>query len=220
LYANITISRRDELRNMGPEGIVNFVKAKMKNAEKTIRDNLSAGLYSTGTNAKSIVGLPVIIATANTVGGISQSSYSWWQGQVDSTTTTLTIAAMQSLYGDCGEGTEYPSVILGDQDMYDRYYNLLQPQQRFQSEEEANGGFRSLMFNGIPMIADNKANSGYLFMVNEEYLKLVSHKDENFRMEPFTSPINQNIKIAKIYWMGALISSNNRRHGLMSAITA
>ena len=59
-------------------------------------DKLGTGLYSNATDAKSIVGLRQIVGSSNTVGGISQTSYSWWQAQVDSSTTTLTIAAMRA----------------------------------------------------------------------------------------------------------------------------
>jgi hypothetical protein len=31
---------------------------------------------------------------------------------------------------------------------------------------------------------------------------------------------NQNVKVAKVFWMGALTYSNNRRQGLLDAITA
>ena len=220
LYANISITRRDELRNMGDAAIINFVKSKVEVAEKTIRDKLATGVYNDGSDSKQIQGLKLIASTSNTVGGISQSTYSWWQANVDSTTTTLTLSAMQSLYGDCGEGTEYPNLAIGDQDMYDRYYALLQPQQRFADDDMAKGGFKSLQFNGIPVVVDPNAASGDLYMLNLDYLTLYPHRDENFRLEPFVKPINQNVKVAKVFWMGALASSNNRRHGLLDAITA
>ena len=57
-------------------------------------------------------------------------------------------------------------------------------------------------------------------MLNLDYMYLAPHKDENFRLEPFIKPVNQNIKLAKIYWMGAMIHTNGRRQGLMSGITA
>ncbi len=220
LYANISITRRDELRNSGDAAIIDFVKSKVEIAEKTIGDQLATGLFSAGTNAKSILGSRVFIATSGTYGGISLSSYSWAQGQVDSTTTTLTIAAMENMYGNCGNGDDYPDLIVGDQDMYDRYFGLLQPQQRFQDEEMAKGGFKNLMFNAAPFVADSHSPAGYLQFFNMDYLDLYPHKDENFRMEPFAKPINQNVKVGKIYWMGVLASSNNRRHGAMTAITA
>jgi len=220
LYANISITRRDELRNSGDAAILNFVKSKVLIAEKTIRDKLATGLYNTGSDSKQIQGLRLALSTSNTYGGIAQSSYSWWNAQVDSTTATLTLAAMQSMFGDCGEGTEYPNLLVGDQDMYDRYYNLLTPQQRFGSEDAANGGFKSLLFNAVPFVVDSYAPSGDLYFLNMDYIDLYPHKDENFRMEPFVKPINQNVKLAKIYWMGALAISNLRRFGLLDSITA
>ena len=220
LYANISITRRDELRNSGDAAIINFVKSKVEIAEKTIRNNLSTGLYNDGTDAKQIQGLNLMLSASNTYGGIDQGTYTWWQAQVDSSTTTLTLSAMQSMYGDCGEGTEYPNLIIGDQDMYDRYHALLTPQQRFASEDEAKGGFKSLLFNGTPVVVDASATSGDMIFLNMEYLDLYPHKDENFRMEPFTKPVNQNVRVGKIYWMGVMASSNNRRHGKLDAITA
>jgi hypothetical protein len=219
-YANITISRIDELKNSGDKAILNFVKEKVKISEKTMSDNLGTGIYSAGTDAKSIVGLRSIVGTANTVGGISQGSYSWWQAQVDAATTTLTIAAMQTLFNSCTVDNDHPSVITTTRAIYNLYYALLHPQQRFTDAETAKGGFQNLMFNGAPVIADSKCPSGHMFFLNESYLHLYVHKDENFRFEAFQKPINQNIKVAKIFWAGAFGSSNNRLHGKLSAITA
>jgi hypothetical protein len=101
LYANISITRRDELRNSGDAAIINFVKSKVQIAEKTIRDKLSTAIYNVGTDAKQIQGLRLLLSTSNTYGGIDQSTYTWWQAQVDSTTTTLTLSAMQTAAKVC-----------------------------------------------------------------------------------------------------------------------
>jgi hypothetical protein len=68
------------------------------------------------------------------------------------------------------------------------------------------------------LIADSHCPSSHLFFLNEDYLNLWVHKDEDMRMEEFQKPINQNVKVAKIYFMGAMGSSNNRLHGKLSAI--
>ena len=220
LYANITILRSEELKNSGDSQILSLVKSKVQIAEKTLADTLGTGLYSDGSTATSIVGLRDIVATDQTVGGISQTDNSWWRGQVDSSTTTLSLAAMQTLFNSASVDSEMPSVIVGTRSNYDRYYNLLQPQQRFMDSETAKGGFSSLMFNGKPFISDSHVPSAHIFGLNESSLILAVHKDENMRMEPFQMPINQNVKIAKIFWFGAFGSSNNRYHFKLSAITA
>lgn len=220
LYANITISRRDELKNSGDAGVIRFVKAKVRNAEKTLLDNLASAVYNDGSDAKAIIGARKFVSTTQTYGGIDQSANSWWQAQVDSSTTTLTLAAVQSLYNSASLNNEQPTVILSTRANYDRYYALLQPVQRFVDSETAKGGFTSLMFNGKPWIPDSHCPANYVFGFNENMLHLFVHKDEDMRFEEFAKPVNQNIKLAKIYSMMALASSNNRMHFVLSAITA
>ena len=220
LYVNISILRSDELKNSGDSAILSLVSSKMKIAEKQMEDLLGTGVFSNATDPKSIVGLRQIIGTANTVGGISQSTYSWWQAQVDASTTTLSMSALQTQFNLASIGSDVPTVACTTRSLFNSYYSLLQPQQRFQDSETAKGGFQSLMFNGVPVICDSHCPANYFFFLNEEYLHLFAHKDEDMRMEPFAKPLNQNLKVAKIYWMGALGSSNNRLHAGFSALTA
>lgn len=219
LYANITISRLDELKNSGDAQIVNFVKAKVEIAEKTIKDTLGTALYNVGTAADQIVGLRLMVDSTGTYGGISRSDYSWAAAQENST-ATLTISLMQTVWGACSIGNDVPTVLTGTQTNFDRYYSLLQPQQRFMDEEVAKGGFTSLMFNGAPFVVDSKCPANHIFFLNEAYIDLMPHKDENFRFEPFMKPINQNLKTAKIYWTGVLACSNPRMQGKLDSLTA
>jgi hypothetical protein len=216
----IVVSRRDELINGGQQAKVNFVKSKMKIAEKTIRDNYAVGLWNAGTTTNAILGIRSFLSASNTYGNISQSTYSFWQSNVDSSTTTTTISAVNSQWSATGLNGDTPSVILSGSARYNNYYNLLQPQQRFMDSDTAKGGFTSLMFNGVPWIMDSKAPSTHVVGLNEEYLHLLFHKDENFRLEPFATPINQNGKVAKIFTMSVFASSNNRMHFALTALTA
>lgn len=220
LYVSISISRRDELRNSGDSQKIDFVKAKMKTASKTMNKQMSTGLYSAGTDAKSIVGLRVHCATSQSPGGISQTDNSWWAAKVNASTTTLTLPAMQTLYNDCSEDSEKPSIIISGKALFNSYWGLLQPQQRFVDKQTADAGFSSLMFNGTPYVCDTNCPASYQFHLNESHLHLKAHKDEDMRLEPFAQPLNQNVKVAHIFWMGILGSSNNRYQGAFSAITA
>lgn len=219
LYANISINRIEELKNSGDAQILSLVKNKVKIAEKTMVDKLGTGLYSDGTDPKSIIGLRDIVDTASTVGGISQTDYSFWRGQVDSTTTTLSIAAMQASWNSAAIDADQPTVIVTTRTLFNSFYNLLQPQQRFVDSEMAKAGFTSLMFNGAPVLSDSHCPSGDMYLLNENYLHLFVHKDEDMRFEPFMKPINQNVKVAKVYWTGAFGSSNNRLHAVLTALT-
>ena len=220
LFCNVTIRRDEELKNSGDSQVLNLVKQKISIAEKTMSDLLGTALYNDGSDSTAVAGLSAVVDTASTVGGISQSSNSWWQAQLDSSSTVLSIPVMQSIHTSCTVDNESPTVAVGTRAVYDLYYNLLQPQQRFADTESAKGGFSSLMFNGIPVLADSHATSANLFFLNEKHLHLYAHKEEDMKMTDFLKPVNQNVKVAQIFFMGALGSSNNRLHGKLSAIAS
>ena len=222
LYVNISVKGIDELKNGGDAQVIDFVKVKVKNAEKTMEDYLGTGLYQTSSaNPKSIIGLRAYAAsTSSTVGGISQTDYSWWRPQVDTTTTTLTIAAMRNRVQAVSINNDSCSVIATTDSLYSSFYGLLQPQQRFQDEQTAKAGFSSLMFEGKPVLADAYCPAQHMLFLNEEYLMFKVHKDRDMKFEPFMKPINQDVKSAKILWAGAFCSANGRQQGAMTALTA
>ena len=218
-YANITITRADELKNSGDSQILNFVKQKTMAAELTMKDNLQTGLYSDGSTASDIAGLEQVVSASNTVGGIAQGTYSWWQSQVD-TSSTLTLAILQSMYNTLTIDGSSPSVIMATRANYNRYYALLQPQQRFMDADTAKGGFQSLMFNGAPFISGSKVTANGIYMLNEQFINFYYHPKEDFRFEEFIKPTNQNVKTAKIYWAGNFGTSNARQLGIFNSLTA
>ena len=220
LATPITISEEDELKNGGSAGVLKLLASKAMLAEKTIKDSMGTGLYSAGTDTKSIVGLRDVVAIDQTVGGISQTDYSWWQGIVDSTTTTLSISAVNTVFENATVDSEKPTVIVSPRTPYTKYYNLLQPMQRFTDSETAKGGFSNLLFNGIPWLVDSHAPSSHVFGLNEKHLWLCYHPERNFTKTDFLTPINQRVKVCHILWMGALGSSNNRLHFKMSGVAA
>jgi hypothetical protein len=198
---------------------VNFVKVKVQAAEKTLANLLGTDIFSDGTTSNAIQGLQLMVAATGTYGAIAKGTYSWWQSSVDTTTSVLTVPVLQGGYGDVSIDNDAPTAIFTTQDLYDAYYGALQPQQRFQDEETAKGGFKNLLFNGIPVIVDSHCTALELYMINENYLEMVAHKDENFSFEPFIKPVNQNVARAKVYWAGALTCSNCRMQKKYTALT-
>lgn len=219
-YANISIVEEDKLKNGGSLGILKLLASKSMIAEKTLKDILGTGLYSDGTDAQSIVGLRDIVAADQTVGGISQSTSTWWGAQVDSSTTVTTLSALNTQYEAASIDSEQPTVGVASRAVYGYYYNLLTPQQRFTDSESAKGGFKNLYFNGVPIFSDSYAPAAHLFFLNEKHLWMFYHPERNFKAMPFAKPINQEVMVSRILWMGALGSSNNRLHAKFSALAA
>ena len=219
-YANITLTRLDVLKNSGDEQKVNLAKAKVEIAEKTLKDTMGTGIFNDGTTAKAFVGLRAIVDTSSSVGGISQTTYSWWAAQLDSSSTVLTIPTLNTQFSAASIDNDTPTLGVAGRTVYNLYYAALQPQQRFADSGMAKGGFSSLLFNGKPIVIDSHCPASTLFFLNLNYLHLFIHKDENFRFEPFVVPKDQNVKSGKIYFAGALGSSNNRMHARLSALAS
>jgi hypothetical protein len=218
-YANITITGLDELRNSGDSAKVSFVKSKVQLAEKSMAYALGNDVYNAGTDSVALIGLRLAVAASGTYGGISRTDYSWWDAQVDSSTTVLTISAMESLFGSCTIGNVHPTLLVTTQAVWDDYFTLLQPQQRFMDSKLADAGWANISFRSVPMVVDNRCPSGYLFMLNEDYLKLFTHSKRDFKFEPFIKPVNQDIATSKIYWAGILACDNPRLQGVMTSLT-
>lgn len=220
VFAGVTLTKKDMMLNAGDAGVVKLLASKVQLAEKTIKDLMGTGLFSDGSNSKSIVGLRDICDTDQTVGGISQSTSSWWQSNLDESTTTLSLSALNTQYENAVVDDEKPNLIVSGRTVFTKYYNILTPMQRFTDKETANGGFTNLLFNGSPYVTDSHCPAYHVFGLNLNHLWLCYHPDANFTMDAWTEPTNQRVRISRIVWMGALCSSNNNRHFCLNAITA
>ncbi len=216
LEAPIVIDGLDTIKNSGDAAVLSHVKTEVQTAEKSLANLLGTDLFGDGSTAGSIMGFKLGTAITGTLGGIAKATYSWWQGQVDSTTSSLSLAKMQSLYGDCTVDSDKPTVIFTTQDIYDDLYALIQPQQRFSDGDTIKAGFNSILWNGIPVIVDSHVDSGYLYMINEDYISLRYAKSRDFKLTPFQQPVNQDAAIAHVFWAGAMTYSNCRMLGAMS----
>ena len=218
----VVIVESDRLKNAGAAKVLDHLKTEIEIAEKTAKNKFGTGMYSNGTtDPLSIAGIRAIISTTATVGGISQSTYSWWQGQVDSTTTNFSLGAAQTMYENCMEDDDKPDLITAYPGAFNRYWSLLQPQQRYQNSTLGAAGFENLRFNQADFAVDSYAPSGTVAFINTKHLILKSHSQRDFpgKIDPFQKPINQDATIAHFLWMGALVSEENRKLGIMNALT-
>lgn len=222
-YVNITISGLDKLKNSGESKVIDHVKSEVQAAEEDLKDSFGTGVYSNGTtNTKSIIGARGYLSTSATYGGISQSSESWLQAQIDSTTTTLSLAKMQERYEVSKFNNEMVDLITTTASLFTSFWSLLQPQQRFTDGDMAKAGFKNLMFNGATVLHDDYVPTSHMIFHNTKYLKLFSHKDRKFPGEyvDFRKFFDQDAEIATLQWAGAFVCSGPRYQAAMTALTA
>jgi len=226
----LVLSHLQMLKNTGSRE-KRFDLAMQKNilAAKEAADDLGTALFDTTTAdsagdgpSKAIAGLDHAVSAGTTVyAGITRAasgSELTWRSNVDSSTTTLTLSDMQTLYGLCQEGQEAPNLVVTTQTVFNLYYDLLTPMQRVGDELMVNGGFRSLTFNGVPVVVDSHCASGYLYMLNMNYVQLTAHRLAFFNFERAVMPHNQWVHIGRYFFVGNLLVHAPKYCGKMTSI--
>lgn len=241
-YVTVTVDGLSLIKNDSPESIASLIRTYFDVARMEMEENLGGAVFSDAvTDVKKIDGIQGAIdngTVAGTYGGLSNrtTTNSFWQpdtGALDTTTTTLTLASMQTVFGAATDGARHPTLLVGTQANYNRYWNLNQVHQRFptepmgQDEQLAKAGFTNLLFNNVPFAVDSHCNTSRagttgdsLYYLNEEYIELVVSPRADMKLEDFQQPVNQDAMTAKLLWAGNLIFSNVKRQGLQSALTA
>lgn len=229
-YAPVTVDGLTLIKADSPDAVVNALTFMFEKAQTQLAENLGTAVWSDAvTNTKMLDGLKGAVddgTVAATYGGLLRSSNTWWKSQIDSATATLTLASMQTMFGNTTEGGRHPTIIPTTQANYNRYWALSVGGQAFPvqpggfDEQLAANGFTNLLFNGVPIVVDSHIPANHIFFINEDYLYLYVNTKADFTMAPFREPVNQDAMTSLIFWAGNLCLSNDARHGKMTAVTA
>ena len=223
----VAISGEDKLKNSGKEQMINLFEKRIENAEKTMKNKLSAALYGdgTGSSGKEIGGLRLLVADApetGVVGGIDRAANEFWRNQsvAAAVTSENILAKMDEIYLKCCRGTDKPDLIVADNVMYSAYEQALQPNQRFTDPKMAEAGFTSLKFKGADVVFDGGQGGAcpakHMYFLNTDYIYLRPHKDRNMTViGGDRMAINQDALYRIIGWAGNLTMSNAALQGVL-----
>lgn len=231
---SITMSGTEQLQNSGSkESVQNWLAARVKNGERSFKNNLSSDLYSLGTasGGLQIGGLQSIVADAGTgtVGNIDSGTYSFWQNYVfDFSNNSLAASAstiqqaMNTAWLNTKRNSDSVDLILADNTYYNYYWQSLQAIQRITSERAAAAGFKALDFMGADVMPDGGQGgdcpSNHMYFLNTNYLHWRPHKNRNMvviggdRMST-----NQDAFVRLLGWAGNLTCSNRSLQGVIVA---
>lgn len=232
---NVLINGLEERQNSGEAAVLDLLESRIKNAMRTMGNNISIGVYSdgTGTSGKEIDGLQAIVADSpatGTVGGINAANFSFWRNFAfnavadggGATDATNIIGYMNKVKNTITRGTEKPDIIPADLNYFGFYQDALQSQQRFSNENAkggADGGFVELMFGSAPVILDDGSGipTDHMYFLNSEFLSLDVHEKANFAPKGGKESFNQDATLVPVIFMGNLTCSNRERQGVLKA---
>ncbi len=230
--------------NKGRERIFDKAAVRLQNVTKCLRKALITDFFGSqdDTDANErMVGIGAICNNSSTVGGIDQSSYSWWRGNTldnGGSNRDLTWALLNDawyLSKKYGEG-DPPTVIICSEGVLQNYEDLLTkvaamggssgdaPAVQFMAAaakgpRTIDGGFEAFFFKRIPMIADPFATANSAYVLNEKYINWRVLK--NFDSTGWMDMRNQGQDWVQnfIYGYGALTSSANRKQVKITDLT-
>lgn len=228
---NVVASGLELRANSGDSRIINLVKARMKNAMRTFKNNFSADIYGDGTLPNQINGLQALVSDTGTgtVGGIDASVWAFWKNQVQSaaaplqgggaiTPSSTTIESlMLPLWLAQVRGDDAPNLIISDNNYFTYYEQSQTSLKRYTSGNEVSGGFVSLKYKQANVVFDGGSGIpvNRMYFLNTNYIDLVVHKDADMAIMDEMKPYNQDAAVVPILWMGNLVVTNRYLQGVI-----
>ena len=230
---NVVASGLELRTNSGDARIINLVKARLKNAIRTFKNNFSADIYSDGTLANQVNGLQALVADAGTgtVGGIDSSTWTFWKNKVQSAAAPLQGGAaitpgsttmeslMLPLWLALTRGDDQPDLIVMDNNYFTFFEQSQTSIKRYTDTSKGDAGFVSLKYKGADVIFDGGSGipTNHAYFLNTDYLELVVHKDADMTVMDEMKPYNQDAAVVPVLWMGNLVCSNRSLQGVQKA---
>lgn len=211
-----------DVQNTGEEAVIKLMASRIKNAERTMANQIAAALYSDGSVAKQIGGLQLLIAddpTTGTVGGISRATWSFWRNQTfdcssngGNASATNIAGYLNTVYNSAVRGTDYTDLIMMDSNYYGFYEASLQNIQRITNPEMGKLGFVSLKYKGSDVVLDGGVGgncpANHAYGINTEFLKMRPHSSRNMVPLEKVSSMNQDATVKLIVFAGNMTLSN------------
>ena len=212
----------EEVKNISDSQKINLISGKMENGLTSHDDEVEIRIFTTSTaGGKEVNGLADLVTTAGTgtVGGIDAAVETWWANKAEQFTDGSDIeAAATELFNACAKGSGaglQPTLVLSDGDLQALYESQLQTLQRFTDSNEADAGFKVLMFKGSKWVFSHKAIANKAFFVNPRNYKMAVAKNA-FRLKGETIPIQgQNANYFMIYSALQAYTNNRSRLGVL-----
>lgn len=267
-YQNISVAGGEASLNKTDGEVLDLMKVTLEEGQNAMLDSIGTQVYGIGTG-DDFLGLGAIVddgTNTSTYAGLTRTTYPQLNSTLlNSATLSFTnLASNMRGASAAGTGRQRPSIIVTTETCWDLMESLFtptiqatydqlsrvqitaysKPGQAFRDQESLKGqyGFEALYWRGVPIVADEKAPSGYLYMLNEEYINwynlvgvgLTNYKVSNTNVDSvyselgatypiqwsgFDKPYNQYAQIGQFIMLGNIISGSTRRHALQYNIT-
>jgi len=262
-YQTVTLSGMELDVNATDKQVIDLLKIELATAQTSMIDRLADRWFAYQSD-KAFLGLYDAVDdgdTAASYGGLTRSTYTGIRGNLTDSTGTLTAAKMRTMMSSCVHGNDKPDMIITTKAVFGYYEALVE--NKVSANYQINGypqltrtgiapgtqalkgqlGFDAVWFSGVPVVVDEKIDTGYMAFVNSKHLAFYGLKSTKYTPIQFTSsnlesvysdipvttgfawsgllqPIDQYGVVGQIILQGNLISDSPRHLGLLTGITS
>lgn len=159
----------------------NLLDGKVKQLMASFR-NVAANMIAGSANASrtSLIGLQYLLNTANSPGGISQATDTWWQAQTTASIGNINLPTINNAYdsitrfaGESGDPDAPDLLILSslgsggsNPNVYGRFRELIAPAERIVNAEfQAKYGFSNFTYMNMKCVQSHREASGTVYML-------------------------------------------------------
>lgn len=192
LYAPITFDEIEQAKNQGAAAVIDYALALAEVAELTLKETFATQIFATSPNLpvdlQSITTALVAYNSSSAYGGITADTSP--QGlvlapnvtnRINSTGGPFSWDMLQNTTGAVTYGRMVPDLYVTTQAIYNKMVTRSIPAQRFRNEDmKRNFGAEGISYNGSDIMVDQECPSGYIFVLNTRFMKMVLHTQRRF----------------------------------------
>jgi len=224
------VNQVSEWENSGPSAFVDLVVTKIAGAQKKISKDLGEDLYSSADDeGKLLTGLLSLCNTTTTRaygnitedGLVASDGTKPWAGVVNSTSTVMSLEAMQSLRSSAKVGngdSDKPNLFVTTETLFNKISRILQAQQRFTASNDPTVlGFTSLLIDGATMVVDDYCPANHCFALNTNHIGFGVQVD--FTRGKWKEEDAPPSRYMHIIWRGNMLCNHRKAHAVHTALT-
>lgn len=211
-YVSITVDGTDVAKNQGEHQIFNLVDAKLNQARLSMRDLFNDKLYASSVATNEMNTLVTLIDATSTIGDINSTSVTPWQSTVvtGGVFATTGVANWRNLMNSLRIKKSNIDMIMTTQTIHEAYEGTLLPGVRYNNLESGNAKFGDLMFGPAAVRLDADCTSGVSYFLNSDIIHLYVNTYNDFRMDTWVKPPEQNARVTQIF-TDLQVGTSNRR---------
>lgn len=179
---NIALAGSDLSVNRTQEKVLDLMKVTMEARAQDAADDIGNFLQGDGSTfgGKAPMGLLGIVDDGTDLanyGGLARATYTGLNAYTTTATNgIITLLQLRTMWNNISDGPVAPDVAITDYTTWGYIENLLNSFQRNNYNQgdfksmQAGAAYRTLMWDGIEIFRDKKITSGYLYMLNMDFM--------------------------------------------------